>query len=37
MRRFVGELLAGLRETAEGSRWSLRAPAWRVPELAEAR
>ncbi len=37
MRRFLHELVAGLRETAEGSRWSLREPAWRVPELAGVR
>ena len=34
MRRFVRELVRGLRETAEGSRRALREPAWQVPELA---
>ncbi len=37
MRRFVGELVRGLRETAEGARWRLREPVMRVPELAQAR
>jgi glycosyltransferase involved in cell wall biosynthesis len=37
MRRFLAELVRGLRETAEGSRWGLREPVWRVPELAGVR
>jgi glycosyltransferase involved in cell wall biosynthesis len=36
MRRFLHELLAGLRETAEGSRWGWREPISRLPVLAGA-
>jgi glycosyltransferase involved in cell wall biosynthesis len=37
MRRFLAELVAGLSETAEGSRWPVPGPAWPLPATTGAR